>query len=101
MKPKPLVELNHFTVPVVMRNPPFGKTCRSPNECSASSERFRKGEFIRAAPKRENNKDRPSKYRQKPIYTSTQPMSMFDLRHRIIHAVQGKRLTKSGNIFRF
>jgi hypothetical protein len=24
-------------------NPPFGKTCRSPTECPASSERFRKG----------------------------------------------------------
>jgi hypothetical protein len=23
MKPKPLVELNHFTVPVVIDNPPF------------------------------------------------------------------------------
>jgi hypothetical protein len=47
-------------VPVVIRNPPFGKTCRSPTKCLASSERFRKGEFIRVAPKRENNNGRPS-----------------------------------------
>jgi hypothetical protein len=54
--------------------PSFGYTCRSPTRCTASSERFRKGEFIRAAPKRENNNDRPSNL-EKIAYLSQIEMS--------------------------
>jgi hypothetical protein len=49
----PLVALNHFTVPVVMNNPPSGRIAQPPRGCAVVKERFSKGVFVRSAPKRQ------------------------------------------------